>query len=65
MQNIKDGQRQNPSFKDAWALYADTHCKGVRDPDRLSADVLRRFVYGAGTPSGRPPATPATGAQPR
>ena len=62
VQTIQDGQRQNPSFKDAWALYSDTHCKGVRDPSRLSADVLRRFLTERGVAAGADYGSAASGA---
>ena len=69
VQQIKDGQRQNPSFKEAWGLYCETHCQGVRDPNRHSADVLRRFltergviITGKSAPAGADYGSAASGA---
>ena len=62
VQSIKDGQRQNPSFKEAWGLYCETHCQGVRDPNRHSADVLRRFLTERGVAAGADYGSAASGA---
>jgi hypothetical protein len=41
---VKDHQRTDPGFKEAWGAYCDMNCQGVRDPNRHTSDVLRHFL---------------------
>jgi len=41
---IKQGQRQDPAFKEAWWKFCDTYCEGIRDPNRHPAQNLELFL---------------------
>ncbi|CAK0834846.1 unnamed protein product, partial [Prorocentrum cordatum] len=41
---VKNGQRNNEAFKNAWLEYCDANMEGLRDPTKHSAEGLRAFL---------------------
>eukprot|EP00747_Dinoflagellata_sp_TGD_P186701 gnl/TRDRNA2_/TRDRNA2_43921_c0_seq1.p1 gnl/TRDRNA2_/TRDRNA2_43921_c0~~gnl/TRDRNA2_/TRDRNA2_43921_c0_seq1.p1 ORF type:complete len:242 (+),score=44.25 gnl/TRDRNA2_/TRDRNA2_43921_c0_seq1:106-831(+) len=41
---IKQSQRQSQEMKNRWWSYCDSHCNGIRDPQRHSVLALKRFL---------------------
>ena len=48
---IKEHQRADATFKEAWGSYCDVHGQGIRDPSRHTSDVLRSFLAERGIAS--------------
>lgn len=56
---IKQGQRFDPAFKEAWNTFCDTYCDGIRDPGRHPAVNLTLFLAQQGPPrNGSAPGLP-------
>jgi hypothetical protein len=45
---VKALQRSDPSVKEAYQTFCDTHCAGVKDPNRHEPDVLQQFLVSIG-----------------
>jgi hypothetical protein len=44
VQHIKDGQRQDPAFREMWWKFCDTRADGIRDPSRHPVQNLQFFL---------------------
>mmetsp|Transcript_54582 Transcript_54582/g.152281 ORF Transcript_54582/g.152281 Transcript_54582/m.152281 type:complete len:295 (+) Transcript_54582:34-918(+) len=47
---VKEGQRTDPNFKEAWAVHCMQHGQGIRDPARHDEASLRLFLESMGVP---------------
>jgi len=62
---IKQFQRADPAFKQAWHAFCEQYCDGIKDPARHPQQNLENFLASHAPAAGVPTPTPSTPTSPR